>query len=227
MNLSTALILDLVLAVVFIAAVIHYSRRGFMAGLIELIGNFLSLAAAWLVSQKVSPAVFANFFESGLITQTADTIQRQGDVNLNTILEGLTGILPQSFIDGITQSTDGIMQSNAPDLAEQVVEKVIAPLVVPIITVVLFFLVFIICKVVVGFLVAMLTNVNRIPLLGGANRLLGVLVGAVDGAIYVIILLCLVWAAVAVTGGRLPFLNDATLSGSYLYAAFSKYNPFL
>ena len=197
------------------------------AGLMDLVGNLASLALAWVVSGKLSPTVFENFFKSGLIEQTARTIQQQGGVNLSVILDGLSGILPQKFIDDITASAAGMLDSGAPDIAQQVVEKIIAPLVVPLITVVVFFATFVLCRVVIAFLVTVLTNINKIPLLGGVNRILGVCIGVVAGFINVLLILCLLWAVVVITNGNLPFVNDSSLSGSYFYSFFSAYNPFL
>ena len=227
MTFTTANILDAVLIAVLIATVVHYVRRGFAAGILELVGGVASLALAWLASQKLSPAVFDNFFKSGLITKTANTIQQQGSVNLSTILDGLYNILPQSFIDKILASAATTLDSSAPDIAEKIVENIIAPLVVPIISVVVFFAVFAVCRVLITFLTAALNNVNKLPVVGGTNRLLGVLLGAVGGSLNVVLLLCLVWGIVAITGGSLPFFNETTLSGSWFYAAFSQYNPFL
>ena len=107
------------------------------------------------------------------------------------------------------------------------VEKISAPLVVPLITVVVFFATFVLCRVVIAFLVTVLTNINKIPLLGGVNRILGVCIGVVAGFINVLLILCLLWAVVVITNGNLPFANDSSLSGSYFYSFFSAYNPFL
>ena len=219
MNISPAIIIDVALIAVIVVSVFHYARKGFVAGLMDLVGNLASLALAWVVSGKLSPTVFENFFKSGLIEQTARTIQQQGGVNLSVILDGLSGILPQKFIDDITASAAGMLDSGAPDIAQQVVEKIIAPLVVPLITVV--------CRVVIAFLVTVLTNINKIPLLGGVNRILGVCIGVVAGFINVLLILCLLWAVVVITNGNLPFVNDSSLSGSYFYSFFSAYNPFL
>ena len=95
MNISPAIIIDVALIAVIVVSVFHYARKGFVAGLMDLVGNLASLALAWVVSGKLSPTVFENFFKSGLIEQTARTIQQQGGVNLSVILDGLSGILPQ------------------------------------------------------------------------------------------------------------------------------------
>ena len=108
MNISPAIIIDVALIAVIVVSVFHYARKGFVAGLMDLVGNLASLALAWVVSGKLSPTVFENFFKSGLIEQTARTIQQQGGVNLSVILDGLSGILPQKFIDDITASAAGM-----------------------------------------------------------------------------------------------------------------------
>lgn len=96
MNISPAIIIDVALIAVIVVSVFHYARKGFVAGLMDLVGNLASLALAWVVSGKLSPTVFENFFKSGLIEQTARTIQQQGGVNLSVILDGLSGILRRS-----------------------------------------------------------------------------------------------------------------------------------
>ena len=227
MDFSYALILDAVLLIIIVLTMLRYYKRGFAAGVIHLVGNLISLVFAWFFSGRVSPAVFENFFKSGLITKTATTIQQQGGVNLQSILWDLEGILPQSFLDEITASTQGLFESGAPDLAETVVENVIAPLIVPIITVAVFFVTYALCRLLVTFVVAMLENVNKIPLLGGVNQSLGLVTGLVAGAINALLVLCLMWAVIAITGNNLPVFNETALSGSYAFRFFFQYNPFL
>ena len=227
MELSYALILDVALVALVLITMLFYGKKGFASGIVALVGNLVSLTVAWVVSGRVSPAVFDNFFKSGLITKTAAAIQQQGGVNLNSILRDLTGILPQSFIDEIVASAQGLFDSTAPDVAEAIVENVVAPLIVPIITVAVFFITYALCRILVAFLAAILENVNKIPLLGGVNRGLGYLVGAVMGLINAVLVLCLVWAVIAITGNSLPGINETALSGSYLFTMFFTYNPFL
>ncbi len=227
MSLTPAIIIDLALIVVIVATVLFYVRKGFMAGLLDLVGNLLSLILAWVVSGRVSPGLFENFFKEGLIEKMADAIQQQGAAGVASVLDNLSGLLPQSLSEQLTVSLDQILNSGAPDIAQRIVDHIVTPLVVPLITVILFFATFILCKLVVSLLVAILTNVNRIPVLGGVNRTLGILVGLVAGVINVVLILCLLWAIVAITNSNLPGLNDSALSGSYFYQFFSAYNPFV
>ena len=157
----------------------------------------------------------------------AHNIQQQGGVNLQALLGGLSGFLPQRLLDEIGASAAGLLDSGAPNIAQQVVERVIAPLVIPLISVVVFFATFSLCRIVAALLVTAFKNVNRIPLIGGANKLLGGVIGAAAGVLYVLLGLCLIWAIVVITNGTLPVLNDQTLAASKFYSFFAAYNPFL
>lgn len=227
MKITPAILIDLILLAVLVVTMVRYAKKGFVSGLISLVGSLISLALAWIVSGSVSPVVFENFFKSGLTERMAEALQKQGASGVSTILDGLSAFLPQRFLDDIAGRASELFHSGAPDLAQRVVEELIAPLVVPLITVVLFFATFVLCRVLVSLLVTSLTNLNKIPVIGGVNRLLGIAVGFAAGLIHVLLGLCLLWAVVVITNGTLPGLNDAALSGSILYRLFSAYNPFL
>ncbi len=227
MEKTPAVLVDLALCAVILFTTIYYARKGFLAGIIDLAANLLSMGLAWAVSGKVSPTVFENFFKSGLIDKMAHNIQQQGGVNLQALLGGLSGFLPQRLLDEIGASAAGLLDSGAPNIAQQVVERVIAPLVIPLISVVVFFATFSLCRIVAALLVTAFKNVNRIPLIGGANKLLGGVIGAAAGVLYVLLGLCLIWAIVVITNGTLPVLNDQTLAASKFYSFFAAYNPFL
>ena len=62
MNLTPAVIVDIALIAVVVCTVLYYAHKGFVAGLISLVGNLVSLVLAWIVSGRVSPVVFENFF---------------------------------------------------------------------------------------------------------------------------------------------------------------------
>lgn len=45
---------------------------------------------------------------------------------------------------------------------------------------------------------------NRVPLVGSVNKGLGAVIGLVAGLINVLMVLCVIWAVVVITGGSLP-----------------------
>lgn len=226
-SIGPALILDVILIAVIVLTAFHYKKKGFVAGLLDLVGNLLALLVAWIASDRISPTVFENFFKQGLIEKITQTVQEQGTSGLTMLVENFSSILPGGMADEVTRSLQDILGSGAPDLAVRIVDTILTPLIVPMITVVLFFIAFAVCKLVISMLVAVLTNINKIPVIGSVNELLGILVGVAGGLLNVVLLLCLIWAVVAITNNNLPVLNNDMLSGSMMYSLFSKYNPFL
>lgn len=226
-SIGPALILDVILIAVIVLTAFHYKKKGFVAGLLDLVGNLLALLVAWIASDRISPTVFENFFKQGLIEKITQTVQERGTSGLTMLVESFSSILPGGMANEVTRSLQEILGSGAPDLAVRIVDTILTPLIVPMITVVLFFIAFAVCKLVISMLVAVLTNINKIPVIGSVNELLGILVGVAGGLLNVVLLLCLIWAVVAITNNNLPVLNHDMLSGSMMYSLFSKYNPFL
>lgn len=226
-SIGPALILDVILIAVIVLTAFHYKKKGFVAGLLDLVGNLLALLVAWIASDRISPTVFENFFKQGLIEKITQTVQERGTSGLTMLVESFSSILPGGMANEVTRSLQDILGSGAPDLAVRIVDTILTPLIVPMITVVLFFIAFAVCKLVISMLVAVLTNINKIPVIGSVNELLGILVGVAGGLLNVVLLLCLIWAVVAITNNNLPVLNNDMLSGSMMYSLFSKYNPFL
>lgn len=224
--MSAAMIFDIVMLALLAAVAFLYARRGFVAGLVQLVGNLASLVGAVVLSQRAAPVLFETFFESGFINSVQSTITDQGTVNVQQMIEKYAGFLPQGVKESLTQSAGSLLGAGAPDLAVRLVDEVIAPLLTPIIAIVVFFVAFALCKLAVGFVVAVLTNFNRIPLVGGVNRLMGFFMGLMAGVVDLYLVLCAVWAVIVITGGSLAFLNDQALASSVAYTAFGRFNPF-
>ena len=62
MNISSpVIIIDVALIAVIVVSVFHYARKGFVAGLMDLVGNLASLALAWVVSASFRPRCLKTF----------------------------------------------------------------------------------------------------------------------------------------------------------------------
>lgn len=217
---------DLVLLAVLLLVAFRYAGKGFAAALVQFAGNLASLLGASIFSQKIAPVLFVNFFENNFTTSIEKTLADGGQVQLDQLVEKYAGFLPDEIQAGITQSAGDMLTGNAPELADQVVRQVIEPLLTPVIAIVVFFVAFALCKVIVGFVVAVLTNFNRIPILGGVNKLLGFVMGLLAGVVDLYLILCAVWAIIVITGGSIPWLNQQALGESIGFSLFGQFNPF-
>ena len=217
---------DLTLLAILLLVAMRYAGKGFAAALVQFAGNLASLLGASIFSQNIAPVLFTNFFENNFTTSIEKTLADGGQVQLDQLVEKYAGFLPDEIQQSIIQSAGGVLTGNAPELAEQVVSQVIAPLLTPIIAIVVFFVAFALCKVIVGFVVAVLTNFNRIPILGSVNKLLGFGMGLLAGVVDLYLILCAVWAIIVVTGGSIPWLNQQVLGDSVGFTLFGQFNPF-
>ncbi len=230
MTISSALFLDLALLAILVIAVVVAAKRGFLATILKLCGTALALAVSWLAATGLSDTVFNTFFKNNLIEQTSQMISEGGQVSIQAVVDKLAAFLPDSLVEhliGGGEQLQGILDSDTPGIAAQVVDQIIAPLFLPIISVVVFFVSFAVVSVLIGFLASALTNVNHIPIMGGLNRTLGIVTGVVLGVVYILLALCALWAVIVITGNELPYFNNETLSGSLFYQFFSRYNPFV
>ena len=226
--MTIANIFDLVMLAVLIGVAIVYMRRGLVAGLVQFVGNLASLLGAVLISSRGAPLLFSRFFESSFVEKLQSVIEAEKAVSVTEVIEMYAGFLPQSLKDSLAAGAQGLLEQvgTAPEMAAHLVDKVIAPLLTPIIAVVVFFVAFALCRMLVSFLVAVLTNLNRIPLVGGVNKLLGLGMGLLAGSVDLYLILCGVWALIVITGGSLSFLNESVLSASTAYQIFERFNPF-
>lgn len=224
--MSAANIFDLVLLVLLFVVALGYARRGFVAGLVQFVGNLASLIGAMLLSRQVAPIVFHQFFENSFVEQIEKILSNGGEVGVQSMVEKYAGFLPDGLKESITASGNNLLTSNAPELANHFVQEVMQPLFTPLITIVVFFVAFALCKLLVGFVVAVLTNFNRIPLLGGVNKALGFAMGVLAGCVDLYLILCAVCAIMVITGGSIGFLNESALQGSFAYRLFGQINPF-
>ncbi|MEG2053412.1 MAG: CvpA family protein [Oscillospiraceae bacterium] len=228
MGIDTGIIIDLLLIGVLLIFAFIYAKKGFVAGIVEFIGSFCSVIGAFLLSQKLSTTLFESFFEKSITDKMALTIQNnQGVMTVEEIINKITGLLPKNIVDAFLGGKElAVFDFSAPDLAQQLVEQIVKPLLLPIISIVIFFAAFAIFKLVLTFITSALTNINKIPLVGGFNRFAGFFSGVLVGLLNVFILINVMWAVVMITADDLSFLNSAILQQSRFYTMFSRFIPF-
>ena len=228
---NPSFLFDILCTVVWIVLIVRYARKGFLASMVQLTGNLISLLGAHQLSAACAGWVFENMLAGGFRTQIAASLSADGVVNLSGIADQYAGFLPESFRASIVaaceRSIGAVLADNAVVLADTIVEKVLQPLLTPVITLVLFFVFYALLRLLVSMLVTVLGLVNKLPVIGTVNRWLGWGVGGLTALLDIYMVLCVVWGIIVVTGGNLNVLNDTVMSGSLYYKAFNLFNPFL
>ena len=218
---NPSFIFDIICTVVWLLLAVRYARKGFLAAIVQLTGNLVSLFGARQFSGWAAGQVFEQFFANSFRDQIAASISAEGAVSLSGIAAKYAGFLPESFrasiVEACERSISAVLSDNAVVLADVIVQKVLAPLLTPVISLVLFFVAFALLRMLVSLLVTV----------GAVNHWLGWGVGALASLVDIYLVLCVVWALIVITGGNLTVLNDTVMSGSLYYKAFNLFNPFL
>lgn len=225
--MTAAIIIDIVLVCILILTMWKNAKKGFMSGIVSLVGNLVSLFGAMFVANKVAPIMFEKFFKTGLLSKIAQTIQEQGVPMIESFVNEISAFLPTEFVSRVVENAKAVIDFQAPDVALQIVDNAVAPLMVPVISVVLFFLIYALLRFIVIQLSAVLVHVNKVPLIGGVNKILGLVTGAACGVIEVLVILCAIWAFLALTNGGIAMFNEQAISQSLFYKTFNMFNPFL
>ncbi|MDL2323649.1 hypothetical protein LJC61_00665 [Ruminococcaceae bacterium OttesenSCG-928-A16] len=219
-----SILLDAVMLLVLLGCAFYYASRGFFASLLGFFGTLIALIGSFFAANWASPLIFTGLFKTGLEERVAALLNEGAVQTVGQVLKNLFGFLPQSVADAIGAALGESIVANAPGVAAAIVEKAVMPLVVPIITLILFLLLFLVLRVLLGAFSKLLTNVNKIPLLGTGNRLLGFAAGICIGVLYGFLIMCVIWGIDAAYGGGA--LAQQYLSGSLVYRLTSAFNIF-
>lgn len=224
--MKTAIILDIILIGVIVIAAIVFMRKGFIAGIVSFVGTLASLLASMTVANKVAPILFEKFFQSGLIAKVTNMIEEQGTYYLEELVEGVASFLPIEYVQDVLEKALASINSESATLAQDVVTNAFAPLFVPIISIILFFVLYAVLKIIIVQITRALVNINKIPLVGTVNQVLGLGTGALCGLLQVTLILFAIWGITIISNNGLPIINTTDLQGSFMYSAFLKINPF-
>lgn len=215
-----AWIYDLIFLAVFAFAAVASWQKGFLASLTELIGAVLGVGIAVWASRTLAPPIYDQFV-SGSVSEKVETALAQSGGDLAAAVQGMD-FLPETVRETLAQLVQGA-GNTLPDQITTALE----PVVLPFVQVLLFVVLCMVVRWVFRLLVGLLRHVNGIPLLGGVNRLFGLAMGLVTGALDCWLLALLLWFITCVTAGSLEFLTLNVLDQSVGYGIFGAFNPFL
>lgn len=155
---TPAMIWDIALAVVILISIGFGLCRGLAAALANLAGTIACIAAAAVFSGTVATWAYDMFLAKRIETAAAQDVMEK--------LSGFTGLLQQAgLIETVNSTAAGMVRM----------------LTVALLKVLAFVLIYLAAKLIVRFIIHLTKKVNDVPVLGKVNRLLGGLLGAIEG----------------------------------------------
>lgn len=113
-----------------------------------------------------------------------------------------------------------IMQDASVSIRDAVIEGIVEPCVTIAVQTVTFTMIFILVLIGLSIAAKLLKFVNKIPLIGGVNSLLGGLLGIVEGLVTVCMACIVVRLITTLSGGNVMFFNNAAIESTYVFRLF-------
>ena len=215
-----AWIYDLLFVIVFVFAAVSSWRKGFLASLAELVGTVVAAGVAIFASHTLAGPVYEPFL-SGSVSAKVESAVAQSGGDLAAAVQGM------EFLPATVRETLSTMVQGAGSVLPEQITTALQPILLPFVQVLLFVVLCLVLRWIFRLVVGLLCHVNSVPLVGGINRALGLVLGLGVGALDCWVLAMLLWFLASVTLGTVDFLTMGILKQSVGYGIFSAYNPFL
>ena len=245
MSIPMNILLDLALGLCLLSILYTSWRRGFVASFIRLVGTAAGFLLASFLSGPVSERLYGSLLEERLELYVGDTLLAPGSPLLEALagldqagsaaIQAVSGFLAQQGLDFYSPQDAGQMGTDildritqgGSDPAAAITQVAVKPLVMTVLETAIFFLLLFLTGILVRMAVRVGLGVNRIPLVGGMNRLAGLLCGAVYALLvgYVVSMGLLLLAGLG--KNQWDHLNSDVLQETFLIRRFLELRDYL
>ncbi len=145
--------------------------------------------------------------------------------NFNSIADVVAKFIPSFSTKGSTENVtisglrtaSLLMMDTGKNVVNAIIDDVVAPNCIVFIRTIVFVLIFILVQVILGIIANVTKSINRIPLIGKANSVLGLISGLCEGAVVVIIICIVTKFFVVISNDSAIMLNSSTIDQTFLF----------
>jgi len=231
-----AVIFDSIIILIFLGSVISGFKKGFLVTVVDTVGFLISLAAALLFTKPFSvflkgTVIYTNVFHG--IKKSFSTLFQS---NIESIdLTKLFAEKPSGFvkllngfgtnIDSASNEFHKIVASGTQNANSAFVDSIITPAANAVVTVVAFLLILAACSIVLMFVKLIFKGVSKIPVISGANKFAGFIVGILLGALRITIFCMLINLLLPYLAGLGLPVSATMIDHTVLFQYFTEKNP--
>lgn len=224
-------VLDGAVILILLACVLWGYHRGFVKTAVKTIGCVAAIVLAFIFSSVVAETVFDMVIEKPLKEYTSEQVLDTAGEALETQVDLILADLPDWTKAVLSQmgysSAQDVMEQWNPDAdatAEQLVDQLIRPPLVAVLRLVAFLILFIVLMIVVSLLSKVAKQIFRLPILRQLDKTLGILTGAVQGALWVFGLVTALQLYVSLSTGD-GAITQEVLRDTTLVRIVTDWNP--
>lgn len=244
MNWVIGILLDVFLVAIALLCIKKGSKDGFAKTIVSFAGIFVAIILAATLSKPLTEFAYTSFAQKPIETAVENTIRGQTDSitenapSVDKLVSGIEEKLRDektpSFVKNLFGTEEKIAQlaedikevytSDITELSKAATEKVLKPVIVSIISAITFVLIFAITFLLCTILSKVLKIVNKLPLLGSVNSLLGGIIGFLKGLIIVLIINFVI-VSLTSSGTNLWIVTAETVQSSLIMKNLALVNP--
>lgn len=242
MQYVVGIIIDVLILLVLFLCYKKGAKDGFAKTLVSLLGFVIAAVLASMLCAPISEAVYDKTMSKpindavssaligdeetsfvGLDKNTISTAVEEGINSLPSFIRDITGLesKKEEIVANVNESTNATVSK----ICDTVCESYIRPVVIKILSAIVFLLLFVavwlICKIVAK----MLKIINKLPLLGGLNKLLGGIIGLVRGVIFALVICFCIVVFTADGASIFGVITAQTVQSSLVLKTVATYNP--
>lgn len=243
MNWVIGILLDVVLLGIALLCMKKGSKDGFAKTLVSFAGIFIAVILAVTVSKPAANYVYTNVAQKPIETAVQSSIENQfGEVvsenpSAQQLLEGIEGVIDKlpAFIKNtltteekkaeITEKVNEFYSANLEEFSINLTENLIKPILISILSAVIFVLIFLVVWLLCFILSKALKIVNKIPLLGGVNVLLGGIIGFLKGLVIVLLINFIIVSITSSGANIFGIITAETVNSSLIMKNLAVINP--
>ena len=235
MYLFMPIVYDAVVIFVIISSVIFSYKKGFLRSILSLISYCVSFFIANFLGRFVSQIVFDNFIKANVEHDIFNTLNNSlSSGNVMNSANKISSIIPDwltSHLIGnktIDDVAGGFIAKNDLSSASSAItNQIFRPYVIMIISIVAFFVLFAAVKLLFRYIYMLTSVLERMPVIGALNGLLGGLCGVVKAGILLFIIAIIVFVVILITKNEMSWINTGIINETHLFFMFYKFIPFI
>lgn len=209
------IIIDIILAAAGILTVYCAYKKGFVSTVISLIGLLLALVLASYLGFMAADYIYDDVVGDKISQNIIDDFKSNSSRDINDVLPKYVS----NYFKNSNEKSDGIILGGFDGgLAHSAVKKAIKTPVTALITAVAFLILFIVFLLLFRWIAKLAGIINKIPVIGKLNSLLGGLLG-IPKALLIIYLLCFLLSRYVMLSQN-KFITVDDLNGSFIFKFF-------
>ncbi|MEA4911889.1 MAG: CvpA family protein, partial [Oscillospiraceae bacterium] len=190
-------------------------KRGLVSTLLKLAGFAVSLLVGWWASGKLASLVYDRFLKDKLVDAVSQKVAN------DAASSGTLGVFSR-FVNRILSAAT---QTDASAASDSIVDSMLAEPATAVVRAILFILLFFVMMLVVKLIIRLVRGLNKVPVLGGVNKLLGGVIGLAEGLLVCYILVAVVSVIVTLSAENLTWLNTELVNQSRVFSLLYNFNP--